>query len=665
MPKYKLNKLIEKSKIYLLVIFILLVIICYQNPQLIIPSVVVFILLVLYSEWATGKNKTEVVKHIQEVTFDVNSTVKNTLVNSPFPLVLVDTTGNIIWKGGKFMQQFANIDIKNYLNIIIKELDEQIKTTELKELQTEIKIEDKTYKILGQYVKSKQTKKKEEVYILSLFFIDNTEYCKLKEEYKDRNSCIGIITIDSYEEIIQRISVEERAEALVKIEQCIYAWAKETGGLIIKNERETYVFIFEEKYLDYLERKKFDILDKVKELNKIPITLSIAISNEGNTNYEKYKTALTAMDIALGRGGDQAVVRKNNAYKFYGGRTKEVEKRTKVKARIVSQALEELIINSKNVIIMGHKHIDIDALGSALGIYRFAKTLEKDVNIVYEPSGTALGNFINELEKDSEYDEVLINKDEAIDKISENTVLIIVDTHKINYLEDKALLEKTKKIVIIDHHRKSTDFIEEPILMFHEVYASSASELVIEILQYSDKEIKLKDIEIEGLYAGIMLDTKNFTFKTGVRTFEAAAYLKKLGVDIIKVKKWFQNDLENYNLITDIVKDAEIINNTIGISIYNKESDGDTGIICAKAADELLSINTITASFVLGKQEEKVFISGRSIGDINVQLILEKMGGGGHMTNAGAQIEGKALEDVKIELIEKVNEYMQEQNGNV
>jgi len=660
MPKHKLKNLIENSKIYLLVIFILLVFLCYKNPEFIIPSIVIFILLLIYSLWSSGRNKTEVVKHIEEVTFDVNSTVKNTLVNSPFPIVLVDTTGRIVWKGSKFMEEFANLDIKSYLGSITRELEKQIKKDNIKEVNTEIQIANKSYKILGQYVQSKQNKRREPVYIFSLFFIDNTQYQQLKDAYRDRNACIGIITIDNYEEIIQRMSVEERPQVLAQIEKCIYDWTAETGGLIVKNDRETYIFLFEEKFLEELEKNKFDILDKVKEINKAQITLSIAISNDGVSNYDKYKNAVNAMDIALGRGGDQAVIRKNGLYKFYGGRTLEVEKRTKVKARIISQALEELFENCDNVIIVGHKNIDIDALGSSLGIYRFAKTFGKEASIVYEQSGIALGNFINVLTDDSEYKSVLISKEEALDKITEDTVLIVVDTHKVGYLELPELLNKTNKIVVIDHHRKSTDFIENPTLIFHEVYASSTAELVTEILQYSDREIKLKDIEIEGLYAGILLDTKNFTYKTGVRTFEAAAFLKKSGVDIIKVKKWFQDNLESYNLITGIVKNAYIINETIGISIYD-EKDDNAAIICAKAADELLSINTITASFVIGNQNDKICISGRSIGNINVQLILEKMGGGGHITNAGAQIEGKSIAEVKDELINKINEYFEEQ----
>ena len=314
---------------------------------------------------------------------------------------------------------------------------------------------------------------------------------------------------------------------------------------------------------------------------------------------------------------------------------------------------------AQNVIIMGHTNCDIDAMGAAMGVYRIAKFLNKEVYIVNETNGTSLDNFINDLKEVNEYKDILIDKNSALNKMTQDTLLVIVDTDKRNYVEAPELLEKTDKIVVIDHHRRGTDYIENAILTFHEVYASSACELVTELIEYSENDIKLTNFEVESLYAGIMMDTKNFTFKTGVRTFEAAAYLRKCGVDIIKVKKWFQSDLETYNKISEIVANSEIINNNIAISIYEKE-DSDANITCAKAADELLTISNITASFVIGKIGSQICISGRSIGEINVQLILEKLGGGGHITVAGAQIEGMTTEEVKQELINRINEYFTE-----
>ena len=366
------------------------------------------------------------------------------------------------------------------------------------------------------------------------------------------------------------------------------------------------------------------------------------------------------MDVILGRGGDQAVIREDGKYQFFGGKVEEVEKRTKVKARIVAHALEELMAECEKVIIMGHTNPDIDAMGAALGIYRMATSLRKDTYIVTDPENASIKEFINTIEED--YKGVFINKETALDEIDSETLLVVVDTHKKSYVEEPELLNKTNKIVVIDHHRRSADFIEQSILTFQEVYASSASELVAELIQYAQNDVELQTVEAESLYAGIMMDTKNFTFKTGVRTFEAAAYLRRCGVDIIKVKKWFQSDLESYKKIAEIVKQAEVIRETIAISSYEIQ-EKETSLICAKAADELLTIGNISASFVLGTMGNQICISGRSIGNINVQVILEKLGGGGHITLAGAQLENRTIEEAKQELVEKIEEYFNEKVG--
>ena len=468
--------------------------------------------------------------------------------------------------------------------------------------------------------------------------------------------------IDNYEENMQLIDSEEKPQITAEIDKCIYDWTDETKGILIKSDRDRYIYIFEQRYLEQLKTDRFSILDKIKEIkNKadVQFTLSIAVSNEGKTDKEKYKSAQTAMDVILGRGGDQAVIRENEIYKFFGGRAQEVEKRTKVKARVVAHALEKLIKDASKVMIMGHSNPDIDAMGSAMGIYRLVKELGKNAYIITSNETNNLQSFKESLLKDPEYEDILITKEVAEENIDEDTLLVVVDTHKTNYVEDPELLNKIGKIVVIDHHRRSTDYIENAALTFQEVYASSAAELVTEILQYVTIKINLKTIEAESLYAGIMMDTKNFTFKTGVRTFEAAAYLRKCGVDIIRVKKWFQSDLASFNKIAEIVKKAEIVNDTIAIASYNRKTK-DASLICAKAADELLTISNITASFVLGNVGEKICISGRSIGDINVQVILEKLGGGGHITLAGAQVEGMTMEEARQELIIRINEYFTE-----
>jgi len=659
-----LEKIESKTKIYLIIIAILLIMLCIHDIVFIIPSIILYVLIIAYTIWVYNKRKGELSSYITELTFSVDSAAKNTLINSPFPLIILEETGNVIWRSSSFNKEFANVGINKYIDELSKEINLEIQNNTSK-ISRKIEIGDKVYNVIGDHVKMrKKERRKEAKHMVTLYFIDITENEELINKYNNEKTCMGIIMLDNYEEIIQRISEERKSQVMAEIEKMLYEWAGTANGVMIKKERETYVFIFEQQYLNQMEENKFSILDEIKKIeieDGMPITLTIAISNEGNTDYERYDSAMTAMDIALGRGGDQAVIRKEGKYNFFGGKTQEVEKRTKVKARVISHALEELIQKSENVIIMGHLNGDIDSLGSSLGIYRFAKTLEKDAYIVNNTNGLALENFVENLKSEG-YNDVILDRTQAINMITPNSLLVVVDTHKKSYVEVPELLEKTEKIVVIDHHRKSEDYIENAILTFHEAYASSAAELVTEIIEYATNEVTLEQIEAESLYAGVMMDTKNFTFKTGVRTFEAAAYLRKYGIDIIKVKKWFQSDLESYSVIVDIVKNAEVVNDSIGISIYDDEKDKNANLICAKAADELLTISDITASFVLGYMGEKICISGRSIGDINVQVILEKLGGGGHITLAGAQLEGLTMEEAKTELIIRINEYFAENN---
>lgn len=666
MPKNKINfdQILSRSKIYLVIIAIILTILCIIKPVAIIPSIIAFILIVLYTIIANQKRKAEISDRLNELTLNIDKAAQSTIINSPFPLVVLETNGNIIWKSSKFIKEFANIDIGNYLSDVIKELKIKIESNnEDMSISDKMKIGDKTYKIIGEYtrIKEKDHKNSNE-YMATVYFLDETDYITLLEKYNDSKVCVGIAVIDNYEELMQRATEEEKLKITSEAEKNVYTWINKYNGIAIKSERDTYICIFEQSYVEKIKEDKFEILDEIKEiktLDKIQTTLSIAISEDGENNLEKYKSAKAVIDIALGRGGDQAIIKQNGKYFFFGGRTQEVEKRTKVKARIVSQAMQELMQAAQNIIIMGHTNSDIDAMGSGLGVYSIAKHLGKEAYLVNETTGTSLDTFITELKEDEEYKNILINKAEALNLITPETLLVVVDTDKRNYVEVPELLEKTDKIAVIDHHRRGTDYIENAILTFHEVYASSACELVTELIEYAEDDIKLKTMEVEALYAGIMMDTKNFTFKTGVRTFEAAAYLRRCGVDIIRVKKWFQSDLKSFNTIADIVKRADIVNTTIAISIYDKTSK-EASLICAKAADELLTISDITASFVLGNTGEKICISGRSIGDINVQVILEKLGGGGHITLAGAQVEGMTIEETKQELINRINEYFSE-----
>ena len=664
-----LENLVSRTKIYLAIILILLIILSFQNIKYIIPSIIVYTAIVGYTYYANRKRKSEISETLQDLTLTVDSAAKTSLINSPFPLIIFETDGNVIWRSSRYISEFADIDMNSYINELSSEIKKEIKARKKedniknsKDINKEITVENKNYKIFGRYVHVKNRDKKSNEYMIILYFIDETENVKLQKEYKDSKSCVGIIMVDNYEEIIRSIDSSEKPIVTAEIDKKIYEWANQTNGVLIKSDRDRYVYLFEQRYLEDVKEDKFSILDKIKEINtkeKVQFTLSIAVSNEGQTDKEKYESAQTAMDVVLGRGGDQAVIRENEIYKFFGGRVEEVEKRTKVKARVVAHALEKLIKESKKVMIMGHNNPDMDSIGSCLGIYRLSKALNTNAYIVVSDAAESISAFKEEMDKDPEYEDIIINKEVALENVDEDTLLVVVDTHKTNYVDAPELLDKVQNIVVIDHHRRSTDYIENATLMFQEVYASSAAELVTELLQYAEVKVDLKTIEAESLYAGIMMDTKNFTFKTGVRTFEAAAYLRRCGIDIIRVKKWFQSDLKSFNTIAGIVKKAEVVNDTIAISTYEKKTK-DASIICAKAADELLTISDITASFVLGKLGDKVCISGRSIGDINVQVILEKLGGGGHITLAGAQVEGMTVEETKQELINRINEYFAE-----
>lgn len=659
------DSLVSRTKIYLVIILILFILISVFRPILIIPSIILYISILCYTYFANNKRKSEISEQLQDLTLTVDSAAKSSLINSPFPLVILETNGNIVWKSSKFVTEFADIDMDNYIDDLIIDIKDEIEKSDNKKRKSvirQIQIGKKTYTVQGEFAKSKKyERKKSPEYMMILYFIDETEKVKLKQENEDKKICVGIIMIDNYEEVTQRVDAEQKTQLMAKVESTIYDWVNETNGILVKADRDTYVYVFEQKNLEKIKEEKFAILDSIKNLvrkDKIQLTLSIAISNEGDTERDVYKSASAAMDVILGRGGDQAVIRQNGKYLFFGGKVEEVEKRTKVKARIVAHALEELIKKNDKIMIMGHTNPDIDAIGSALGIYRIAKTLGKEAKIVANVETPSIKDLYESIK--DQYQEIFISSETALAQVDSATLIVVVDTHKKTYVESPELLTKTNKIVIIDHHRRSADFIDNSILTFQEVYASSAAELVTEIIQYTQNEVELSEVEAEALYAGIMMDTKNFTFKTGVRTFEAAAYLRRCGVDIIKVKKWFQSDLESYNTISEIVRKAEIVRDSIGISIYDVQ-EKETSLICAKAADELLTIGNITASFVLGLMEDgKVCISGRSIGDVNVQMILEKLGGGGHITLAGAQLENVTIDEAKQELISKINEYFEE-----
>lgn len=650
--KIKLNEVfVPKYRTYLLIIFLLLVAACIKVPLLIPFAVLIYAGILFYTYKKQLIMREKVVKHMNSLMLKLNT--DESILNFPIPATIVTSQGDILWNNDKLDNLFKGINKEKYIENIIKELDEEFDHN-FSSIDKEISIHDKHYRLLGNIVNIRKKGNKEPV--MMLYFIDRTDYYRLFRSYEDSKDCVGLVVIDNYDELLQGVTDTDKPQILAVVERQLREWFAFTGGILTKLDRNRFLIIFEKKFIKAFTDSKFEILDSIKEIsysNKIPVTLSIGIVAEDATKAEMFQSALSAIDVALGRGGDQAIIRKNGEYEFFGGKSKEVEKRTKVKARVVAQAMQELIEESKNVVIVAHKNMDADSLGSAIGLYRIAKTMNKEAYIVFNNYGIAIEGLLKRLGKD--YNDVFVETSEILPKMSQDTLLIVTDTHRKDYIESPELLDKTKKVVIIDHHRKSTDAIEDAILTFHEVYASSASELVTEMLQYVDEKLELPVVEAECLYAGILTDTKNFMYKTGVRTFEAAAYLKKTGVDVSAVKKLFQNDVDTYVAVADVIRNSEIVYNDIAIAICPAEVENSVQI-AAQAADELLNLSGIETSFVLLDMKDYINISGRSNGSLNVQLVLEKLGGGGHMMMAGAQVQKSTVEDVKKLLIVAIDE---------
>ena len=437
-------------------------------------------------------------------------------------------------------------------------------------------------------------------------------------------------------------------------------------GIVKKLEKDKYFVIFKYKYLQQMKEQRFDILNEVKTVNignEMPITLSIGIGIGGASYTQNYEYARTAIDLALGRGGDQAVLKEGAQISYYGGKSKQVEKTTRVKARVKAQALREIIQTKDRVIIMGHKLSDVDSFGAAVGIYRAAAFLNKKVNIVVNEVTTSLRPMMECFMKAQERpEEIIIKSAQALERADASTVVIVVDTNRPSYTECQELLSRCRTIVVLDHHRRGGEIIDNATLSYIEPYASSACEMVAEILQYFDENLKIKSSEADCLYAGIMIDTDNFMSKTGVRTFEAAAFLKRNGADITRIRKLFRNDMTEYKARAEAVRHAEVYREVFAISVCHGEGLQSPTIVGAQAANELLNIIGIKASFVLTEYNHTIYVSARAIDEINVQIIMERLGGGGHMTIAGAQLENMTVEEAK-NVLKSTLDKMQEEGA--
>ncbi|MBN1069378.1 DHH family phosphoesterase [Clostridium botulinum] len=586
---------------------------------------------------------------IDEFIEKLNNGIESNIFQFVHPLALIQRNGDIVWSNSIFTELKSNEESsnKNILSIA-RGINLGRILSDKETLHQRLKIKGKLY---DTYATKINVEDNVELYLV--YFNDVTEIIG----YETTKESVMLIEVDNFTEALETTEESNRPLLVAEIERTINAYANNLKAMIKKYDTNKYVLSIQDNFIKKQIDEKFKILDEISKIdkgNKIEVTLSIGIGRGGISPAENAKYANTAKELALGRGGDQTVVKSNDEIKFFGGNTKEIEKRTRVRARVVAHALNELIFVSSNVYIIGHKNPDMDCFGAAMGLASVIKQLGKSCKIVLQNDTNAIEYYLDNLMKDSKYDDLFISTEKAKNDLDDDSLFIIVDVHNKSYVSDLELVMKAKRKVIIDHHRRSPDMIEGDILNYIEVYASSTSEMVTEIIQYMVEKPKLARIEAEGLLAGIFMDTKGFLFKTGVRTFEAASFLRKSGADTIEIKKIFSDDLENYLLIAETIKSAEV-NDNIAIAICPKNVDT---VIVAKAADELLNISGINVSFVLAQINNDIYISGRSAGDINVQIVLETLGGGGHMNIAGAKISDAKIEDVVYDLKEAIKKYL-------
>ena len=618
-------------------------------------------ILAVYGFIFCRKHKKNFAEYVKMITSRREGMSSDAISKFPLPMAVLQINGQISWYNDLFSEMLGSGDL---YNIVISDVMPELKWSEIlkssKGIYTYAGYKGHQYKVVGDIIKTDAYTEEHPDYNVLLYFIDKTEIEELRKRYDNEKTDIAIINIDNYEEIFQKMDDAECQQILSKIHNYIYAWSQESKGVMKKTERDRYIIIFEHKYLkDYIQ-KKFDVLEKVRSLGdavKIPVTLSIGIG-VGGTISENDAHARAAIDMALGRGGDQAAVKDSTQYSFYGGITKDYEKSTRVKTRAFSVALKEFIENSDKVIFMGHSGLDYDAFGAALGLQRAVRTLGKQPYILYDNS-PAVKLLYDEAVKIEEYHGMFISAETAEEIITMNTLLIVLDSHRPSMMPDARLLDKTTKIVLIDHHRRSTEFITNTSLVYHEPYASSTCEMATEIMQYINDSKKITSFEAKSLYVGILMDTKNFTVKTGVRTFEAASFLRRFGLNPTEVRKLFNTDKNDYVHRSEIIKNSVSVRPDILVSIC-QEVYNNMRVVSSQAADEMLNLTGIRAAFVIYRSDNAVYISARSLGDINVQVITEMLGGGGHATVAGAQIKTKDTQVVYNMLTEAIDKYIEE-----
>lgn len=498
-------------------------------------------------------------------------------------------------------------------------------------------------------------------YLIALYLFDETALKIALREVDNQSLAVGLIYLDNYEEALQSVEEVRRSLLIALIDRKVNKYIAAMDGICKKLEKDKYFVIMRKEAVAQLQESRFDLLEDVKTVNignEMAVTISIGVGLGGLSYAQNYEFARNAIDIALGRGGDQAVVKVPENVIYYGGKSQQVEKSTRVKARVKAHALKEIISVKDEVYVMGHRMGDVDSFGASVGIYRIAKTLDKRAHIVLDDVTSSMRPLVELFQNNSDYEEdMIINNAQALEMVGNNAVLVVVDVNKPSITECPDLLKRCKSIVVLDHHRQGTEIIENATLSYIEAYASSACEMVSEVLQYISDNLKLRSEEADCMYSGIMIDTSNFMTKTGVRTFEAAAYLRRNGADVTRVRKMFRDNAAEYKAKADAVSQAEIYRNSYAISVCQSEGLESPTVVGAQAANELLNIRGIKASFVLTLYNEVVYVSARSIDEVNVQIIMERMGGGGHLNIAGTQISGGTVED-GIETIKKTLDAM-------
>ena len=662
MSNKKLSRLLEPNlKFYFAVMLLFAVAAIPVNWQLALAEGTLTVLLYFYFRQSNQKRRQGVLQYIDSVTGSVDTASKSTLINSPLPtLVFRPDTGEIIWSNESFLQLAGVREhlFEMRLSEAVPDFQVQWLLSGKQESPERVELNNHRFRVYGSLVRSRNRTGVQSL-VATTYWVETTEADHLREVYEASRPVAAILMLDNYEDLMKACEDTQRSAVLAQIDEKLQTWANAGQGILLKTDRNHYLFLFEEQYFQHFVDEKFSILDTVRAIRvaeNIHPTLSIGIGKDSPSIPELYKNAKLSLEMALSRGGDQAVVRNQVDFAFYGGRTKATEKRTKVKSRVMANAFRELIADAGEVYIMGHSFADMDAVGAAAGICCAARKRGKQARIVIDREHTAAETLIARLDALPEYSGVFLTPAEAFLQMRADTLLVVVDTNRPDMVENPQLLESCNRVAVIDHHRRAATYIENAAFNFHEPYASSASELVTELLQYLVEPTDLLREEAGALLAGIVLDTKHFTQRTGGRTFEAAAYLRRAGADTSDVQRMFQGDLKSMIARYDIIRQAQLYHGDLAVAALDTTCDRVTA---AKAADELLTLKGIRASFVLYPKDQGVYISARSLGEVNVQVIVEALGGGGNSTTAGGQLNVPDIAVARTALLRAIDEYFE------